>query len=80
VLERFQTVQLRVSEIIRETHDVKTFRLETGSQIPFEFLPGQFVVLAFDIFDQAKGRSVHKNRAFSVSSSPADKNLPGDHG
>ncbi|MCI0528691.1 MAG: ferredoxin reductase [Nitrospira sp.] len=72
--ERFQLVQLRVSKIIQETHDVKTFRLGTTSQIPFEFLPGQFIVLAFEIFDPTKGRSVHKNRAFSISSSPTEKN------
>lgn len=72
--ERFQPVQLRVSKIIQETHDVKTFRLRTDSQVPFEFLPGQFIVLTFEFFDQAKGRTVRKNRAFSISSSPTEKN------
>ncbi len=53
---------------------MKIFRLGMGSQVSFEFLPGQFIVLAFEIFDQTKGRSVRKNRAFSISSSPAEKN------
>jgi ferredoxin-NADP reductase len=53
---------------------VKTFRLGVDSQVPFEFLPGQFIILAFEIFDRAKGRSVRKNRAFSISSSPMEKN------
>ncbi len=53
---------------------MKTFRLGADSQIPFEFLPGQFIVLTFEIFDQTKGRSVRKNRAFSISSSPMEKN------
>ncbi len=53
---------------------MKTFRLGADSQMPFEFLPGQFIVLAFEIFDQTKGRTVRKNRAFSISSSPMEKN------
>jgi ferredoxin-NADP reductase len=72
--ERFQPIQLRVSKIIQETHDVKTFRLETGSSLPFDFFPGQFIVLSFEFFDPSKGRTVRKNRAFSISSSPTEKN------
>ena len=53
---------------------MKTFRLESGSPLPFEFFPGQFIVLSFEIFNPSKGRMVHKNRAFSISSSPTEKN------
>ena len=120
VFEAFQPIQLKVSKIIQETRDVKTFRLEratglarppkaesegcgghlpaarlpdrqgrqvgggtaphgppqkddSGSWLPFEFYPGQFLVLSFEFFDTAKGRLRRKNRAFSISSSPTEK-------
>jgi len=90
MFEAFQLIQLKVSKIIQETHDVKIFQLEratglataphglpqkddSGSSIPFEFYPGQFLVLSFEIFDPAKGRMRRKNRAFSISSSPTEK-------
>ena len=69
----FQPVQLRISGIVQETPDVKTFRLQSDSGLPFDFLPGQFIVLTFEIFDEAKGRLRRKNRAFSISSSPTHK-------
>lgn len=71
--EKFQPIPLKVSKIIQETHDVKTFRMESGSALPFVVLPGQFIVLSFEIFDQLKGRFRRKNRAFSVSSSPLER-------
>ena len=69
----FQPVQLRVSGIVQEAPDVKTFRLGSDSDLPFEFLSGQFIVLFFEIFDEAKGRIRRKSRAFSISSSPIHK-------
>ena len=53
---------------------MKTFRLESGSLLPFEFFPGQFIVLCFYFFEPSKGRTVRKNRAFSISSSPTERN------
>jgi len=46
---------------------------DSGSSMPFEFYPGQFLVLSFEIFDPAKDRLRRKNRAFSISSSPTEK-------
>lgn len=69
----FEPIQLRVSRIVQETADVKTFRLEADSPLPFDFLAGQFIVLHFEIYDEAKGKVRRKNRAFSISSSPLEK-------
>ncbi len=66
----FQPIQLKVSKIVQETPDVKTYRLALEHPLPSAFLPGQFIVLHFEIFDKAKGRLRKKNRAFSISSSP----------
>jgi ferredoxin-NADP reductase len=59
--------QLRVGSIITETPSVKTFRLLPASGesvLPFTFVPGQFLNLAFWI------GGARMNRSYSISSSP----------
>ena len=59
--------QLRVGSIITETPSVKTFRLLPASGercLPFSFVPGQFLNLAFWI------GGARMNRSYSISSSP----------
>ncbi len=59
--------QLRVGSIIKETPNVKTFRLLPASGervLPFTFVPGQFLNLAFWI------GGARMNRSYSISSSP----------
>jgi ferredoxin-NADP reductase len=57
-------IDVRVAEIIEETHDVKTFRLTGQSLNDFHYQPGQFITCLLDI----NGRTVQ--RAYSLSSSP----------
>lgn len=59
--------QLRVGSVIKETPNVKTIRLLPASgehYLPFTFVPGQFLNVAFWI---GGGRM---NRSYSISSSP----------
>jgi ferredoxin-NADP reductase/DMSO/TMAO reductase YedYZ heme-binding membrane subunit len=58
--------QLRVAKVFHETPDVSTFRLvsTTGPNLPFDFLPGQFLNLSFVI----DGKKV--NRSYTIASSP----------
>jgi ferredoxin-NADP reductase len=58
--------QLRLGNIITETSSVKTFRLlpAPGEAMPFTFVPGQFVNVAFWI------GGARMNRSYSISSSP----------
>ena len=59
--------QLRVGSIITETPSVKTFRFLPASAdrfLPFTFVPGQFLNLAFWI------GGARMNRSYSISSSP----------
>jgi len=58
--------QLRVGTVIKETPNVKTFRLLPSSErfLPFTFVPGQFLNLAFWI------GGARMNRSYSISSSP----------
>ncbi len=59
--------QLRVGSIVRETPSVKTFRLLPSSNesfLPFTFVPGQFLNVAFWI------GGARMNRSYSISSSP----------
>ena len=58
-------VQLRVADIIEETHDTKTFRLVGLTPLLFSFKPGQFVTLKLPI----GGKEV--SRSYSISSSPS---------
>ncbi len=61
--------KLRVDHIVDETPTVKTFRLvhPQNKELPFTFLPGQFLTLTV----QVDGKSVR--RSFSLASSPLQK-------
>lgn len=62
--------QLRVGSIIVETPNVKTFRLVSLSNddiLPFTFIPGQFLNVAFWI------GGTKMNRSYSISSSPNER-------
>ena len=60
--------QLRVGSIIPETPGVKTFRFLAEDQpLPFTFVPGQFLNLAFWI------GGAKMNRSYSISSSPTQR-------
>jgi len=58
--------QLRIGSIVAETPSVKTFRLLPidASVLPFTFVPGQFLNVAFWI------GGARMNRSYSISSSP----------
>ena len=59
--------QLRIGNIVTETPSVKTFRLLPSSNdglMPFTFVPGQFMNVAFSIGGE------RMNRSYSISSSP----------
>jgi ferredoxin-NADP reductase len=58
---------LRVVQIVKETPDVRTFRLASpdGSRLPFDYLPGQYLALSLQIAGQ---RVV---RTYTIASSPA---------
>ncbi len=62
--------KLRVGSIVTETPSVKTFRLlpsPGGELMPFTFVPGQFLNLAFWI------GGAKMNRSYSISSSPTER-------
>ncbi|MBI2798702.1 MAG: 2Fe-2S iron-sulfur cluster binding domain-containing protein [Gammaproteobacteria bacterium] len=62
--------QLRIGNVITETPGVKTFRLlpsSSESLIPFTFMPGQFLNVAFGI------GGARMNRSYSISSSPTQR-------
>jgi ferredoxin-NADP reductase len=62
--------QLRVGSIVAETPGVKTFRLQPSPSdrfLPFTFVPGQFLNVAFWI------GGARMNRSYSISSSPTQR-------
>ena len=62
--------QLQVGSIVPETPSVKTIRLLPGSngvRLPFTFVPGQFLNVAFWI------GGARMNRSYSISSSPTQR-------
>ena len=61
--------QLRVGSVVPETDNVKTIRLlpASGQVLPFTFVPGQFLNLAFWI------GGARMNRSYSISSSPTQR-------
>ena len=62
--------QLQVASIVSETPSVKTFRLLPSSNdrfLPFTFVPGQFLNVAFWI------GGARMNRSYSISSSPTER-------
>lgn len=64
------TGQLRVRSIVTETPRVKTIRLVSsagGGLLPFTFVPGQFLNVAFAI------GGARMNRSYSISSSPTER-------
>jgi glycine betaine catabolism B len=63
---RFWSGQLRVARIVQETPTVRTFRLQAldGRDLPFEYLPGQYLNLALLI----DGKRI--NRSYTIASSP----------
>ncbi|MDE0904672.1 MAG: FHA domain-containing protein [Planctomycetota bacterium] len=58
-------VNLRVADIIDESHDAKTFRLVGKEDVLFSYKPGQFITLSVEI----EGKTV--KRSYSLSSSPS---------
>jgi ferredoxin-NADP reductase len=59
-----------VGSIVTETPSVKTFRLQPSSNdrfLPFTFVPGQFLNVAFGI------GGARMNRSYSISSSPTQR-------
>lgn len=58
--------KLTLSEVVAETHEVKTFRFvpDSGGVIPFGYLPGQFVTLL------VAPRGVPIKRSYTIASSP----------
>ncbi|MGR8952725.1 MAG: FAD-binding oxidoreductase, partial [Gammaproteobacteria bacterium] len=61
--------QVRVVDIIQETHDCKTFRLAPVEPLLFSYKPGQFITFILDIDSQEVRRS------YSMSSSPSRPHL-----
>ncbi len=59
--------QLRVERIVRETPDVKTFRLvpPRRSAFPFAYLPGQYLTFSLQIGGKTVGRS------YTIASAPS---------
>jgi ferredoxin-NADP reductase/DMSO/TMAO reductase YedYZ heme-binding membrane subunit len=57
---------LQLAKIFRETPEVRTFRLVTpsGSKLPFDYLPGQYLILRPEI----DGQKVR--RCYTIASSP----------
>ena len=66
-------MELRVSKITVETPDTKTFRFDLGPHKPFQFIPGQYVILSTDLWNPRKQRMGIVHRAFSIASSPLEK-------
>ena len=63
------TINLKVRDIIEETHDCKTFRLVGEELLLFSYKPGQFITFILNI----DGQEVR--RAYSMSSSPSRPHL-----
>jgi len=63
------TTELKVADIITETHDCKTFRFVGVDPILFSYKPGQFITFILTIDGQEVRRS------YSMSSSPSRPHL-----
>jgi ferredoxin-NADP reductase/Fe-S-cluster-containing hydrogenase component 2/putative sterol carrier protein len=61
---------LTVTEIIEVAHQVKTFRLANpaGGEIPFQYLPGQFLTLDIE------PRGIPTRRSYTIASTPTRRN------
>ncbi|HXD01470.1 MAG TPA: ferric reductase-like transmembrane domain-containing protein [Verrucomicrobiae bacterium] len=64
---KFWSGPLRIARIVKETPDVRTFRFVSpdGQPLPFQHLPGQYLILSLQI----DGKKV--NRTYTIASSPA---------
>lgn len=62
--------QLRVAHIVNETPTIETYRLvpADGSEMPFSFLPGQFVQVEVEYEPGKKAR-----RSYTIASSPTQR-------
>jgi ferredoxin-NADP reductase/DMSO/TMAO reductase YedYZ heme-binding membrane subunit len=60
------TGSLRVAKIFQETPEVRTFRLvmPSGSRLPFDYLPGQYLIVRSEVDGPKLGRS------YTIASSP----------
>jgi ferredoxin-NADP reductase/Fe-S-cluster-containing hydrogenase component 2 len=58
--------KLKLGEVVEVTHNVKTFRFNppNGGDIPFDYLPGQFLTL------HIAPRGVPTRRSYTIASSP----------
>jgi ferredoxin-NADP reductase/Fe-S-cluster-containing hydrogenase component 2 len=58
--------KLTLSDVVDETHEVKTFRFvpPRGGPVPFEYLPGQFVTL------HIAPQGIPTKRSYTIASSP----------
>jgi glycine betaine catabolism B len=63
---KFWSGELQVARVFDETPEVRTFRLVSpdGGELPFDYLPGQYLNLQLNI----DGRRV--NRSYTIASSP----------
>ena len=59
---------LKLLEVIQETPDVRTFRLEYPKDRAFNFYPGQFMMVSFPNDPEIK-----YGRAYSIASSPENR-------
>jgi len=66
-------MELVVTEIRQETPEIKSFRFDLGSETPFSFRPGQFIIITAEVWNPRRNRTGPANRAFSISSSPTDE-------
>ncbi|MGC8568032.1 MAG: ferredoxin--NADP reductase [Candidatus Micrarchaeia archaeon] len=62
--------EYKIVQIVKETPDVKSFRLESMDNTRMDFSPGMFVMLAHK---DANGNMI--SRAFSIASAPSDPYL-----
>ena len=58
---------LKLTQIVEETHNVKTFQLANpgGGKVPFDYLPGQFLTLEIEPYGTPVSRS------YTIASAPA---------
>ena len=66
-------MDLVVCEVRQETPGIKSFRMDLGSHKPFEYLPGQFVIVTGKVWNPKRMRMGRASRAFSISSAPTDE-------
>ncbi|MBI5137220.1 MAG: hypothetical protein HZA24_07775 [Nitrospirae bacterium] len=65
------TFETEVTQVVLETADVFTYRLEVPDGVPFTFRAGQFVQLTVDTPEYGAGNE-RLTRAYSISSPPTE--------